>query len=75
MNQIPKLSPDLERRIDTLTSRTGRDRDHLLKQIITEGLDDIEADLEADAVESRIESGKEATHSSAEVRRALGLED
>lgn len=75
MNQIVKLSPDMERRLDRLTAQTGKSREYYLKQFIIDGLDDMEADLEADAIEQRIEAGTEKVHDSADVRKALGLDD
>lgn len=75
MNQIVKLSPDMERRLDRLTAQTGKSREYYLKQFIIDGLDDMEADLEADAIEQRIEAGTEKVHSSADVRKVLGLDD
>lgn len=75
MNQILNLPPELERRLDRLASETGRSRDFYLEQFIADGLDDMEADLEADIIMQRIESGEEKVHSSADVRKALGLND
>jgi RHH-type rel operon transcriptional repressor/antitoxin RelB len=75
MNQIINLSAEMERRLDRLTKLTGRSREYYLKQFIVDGLDDVEDDLEADAIEQRIEAGTEKVHSSAEVRKALGLDD
>jgi len=75
MNQIIKLSPEMERRLDRLSSQTGKSREYYLEQFIVDGLDDVEADLEADTIEKRIDAGTEKVHSSAEVRKALGLDD
>ena len=75
MNQIINLSAEMERRLDRLTALTGRSREYYLKQFIVDGLDDVEDDLEADAIEQRIEAGTEKVHSSTEVRKALGLDD
>jgi RHH-type rel operon transcriptional repressor/antitoxin RelB len=75
MNEIIKLSPDMQERLDRLTSQTGMSREYYLQQFIIEGLEDVEADLAADAIEQRIENGVEKVHSSADVRKALGLDD
>ncbi|MGK9050325.1 type II toxin-antitoxin system RelB family antitoxin [Xaviernesmea oryzae] len=75
MNEIIRLSPDMELRLDRLTSKTGKSRAYYLEQFIIDGLEDVEADLDADAIERRIEAGTEKVHSSADVRKALGLDD
>jgi RHH-type rel operon transcriptional repressor/antitoxin RelB len=75
MNEIIKLSPEMERRLDSLTAHTGKSRAHYLEQFVIDGLEEMEADLEADVIEKRIEAGTEKVHSSADVRKALGLDD
>lgn len=75
MNEIIKLSPEMQERLDRLSSQTGKSREYYLQQFIIDGLEDVEADLAADAIEQRIENGTEKIHSSADVRKALGLDD
>lgn len=70
-----RLSTELEHRLDFLAARTGRTKAYYLRQIIENGLDELEDYyLAADVVE-RIRRGEETTHSAADVRKDLGLED
>jgi RHH-type rel operon transcriptional repressor/antitoxin RelB len=70
-----RLSTELEHRLDFLAARTGRTKAYYLRQIIENGLDELEDYyLAADVVE-RIRRGEETTHSAADVRKNLGLED
>ena len=75
MNQVITLSPDIEKRLALLASRTDRSLEELLSMIVLEGLSEIEADLAADEIEARIASGAERVYQSQEVRRKLALDD
>jgi predicted DNA-binding protein len=75
MNQIITLSPEMEERLALLARRTERSREDLLSRMILDGLAEIEADLAADDIESRVSSGAERVYSSQDVRRKLGLDD
>ena len=69
------LPPEIEDRLNLLTSATGRSKEYFLREISERGMEDIEdyylplEDLE------RVSAGKERIYSSAEVRRALALDD
>lgn len=70
-----RLAPEIEHRLDFLASKTGRTKAFYLREIIERGIEDIEDYyLAADVVE-RIRKGEEAIHSSADVRKDLGLDD
>lgn len=70
-----RLEPEIEARLDALAARTGRTKAYYLRQLITEGLDDLEDYYAAVEVSERIRRGEERTYTSAEVRRDLGLDD
>jgi RHH-type rel operon transcriptional repressor/antitoxin RelB len=70
-----RLEPEIEARLDALAARTGRTKAYYLRQLITEGLDDLEDYHRAVEVSERIRRGEERTYTSAEVRRDLGLDD
>ena len=69
------LSPETEERIDFLAAHTGRSKSLLLSQIIESGLEDVEDYYLASEVLERVRSGREHTHTAAEVRRDLALDD
>ena len=69
------LSPETEARLDFLASETGRSKSLLLREIVERGMEDIEDYYLSIAVLERIRAGKERVYSSAEVRRALALDD
>lgn len=70
-----RLSPEAEKRLDFLAQQTGRTKAFYLRQIIEHGLDDLEDYYLAADVLERIRKGEEKTHSSAQVRRDLGLDN
>ncbi len=70
-----RLSPEAEKRLDFLAAQTGRTKAFYLRQIIEHGLDDLEDYYLAADVLERVRKGEEKTHSSAQVRRDLGLDD
>ena len=70
-----RLTPETERRLDDLASRTGRTKAYCLRGIIEHGIEEMEDYyLAADVVE-RIRKGQEPVHSAADVRKDLGLDD
>jgi RHH-type rel operon transcriptional repressor/antitoxin RelB len=70
-----RLSEESEQRLDFLAAKTGRTKAFYLRQMIENGLDDLEDYyLSADILE-RLRQGQEATYSSAQVRTDLGLDD
>ena len=68
------LDPQQEERLDRLAKKTGRSKHAMLRQMIDEGLDDIEdAHYGALALEAHYRSG-ERTYSAEEVMASLGLD-
>ena len=70
-----RLEPEIESRLDALAARTGRTKAYYLRELITNGLDDLEDYYTAVEVSERIRRGEERTYTSEEVRRELGLDD
>lgn len=70
-----RLSEKAEQRLDFLAAQTGRTKAFYLRQMIENGLDDLEDYYLAADVLERVRQGKEATYSSAQVRSDLGLGD
>lgn len=69
------LEPELESRIDALAKRTGRTKAYYLRQLIENGIDDLEDYYTAVEVSELIKRGEESTIPLAEVIRKLGLDD
>jgi RHH-type rel operon transcriptional repressor/antitoxin RelB len=70
-----RLSPDLTKRLDFLAKQTGRSQAFYLREMIENGLDDLEDYYLASAVVERIRKGEERVDSAASVRAELGLDD
>jgi RHH-type rel operon transcriptional repressor/antitoxin RelB len=70
-----RLSEKDEERLAFLAEQTGRSKAFYLRQLIENGLDDLEDYYLAADVLERVRRGKEKVHSSSEVRRDLGLRD
>ena len=70
-----KLDSETERRLDLLVSETGRSKAFYRRELTKRSLEDIEDYYLAMAVLERVRQGEEKVHSSAEVRKALGLDD
>ena len=70
-----RLSPDLGDRLDRLAAKTGRSKAFYLRQIIGNGISEMEDYYLAADVLERIRKGQEKTHSAASVRKDLGLDD
>ena len=68
-----RLSSEIEQRIDRLATLTGRTKAYYLRQLIENGLDELEDFYLADQVMERVRKGKEEIHSSKDVREKLGL--
>ena len=70
-----RLSPELEKRLDYLVTKTGRTKAYYLRQMIERGLDDMEDYyLAADVLEG-VRKGEEKVILAADVRNDLGLGD
>jgi RHH-type rel operon transcriptional repressor/antitoxin RelB len=70
-----RLSPELSSRLDRLAARTGRTKAFYLRQVIENGIDEMEEYyLAADTLE-RVRKGQEKVYPAASVRKDLGLDD
>jgi RHH-type rel operon transcriptional repressor/antitoxin RelB len=70
-----RLSPELGLRLDRLASKTGRTKAFYLRQIIENGLSEMEDYYLAAGTLERIRKGQEKVYSAASVRNDLGLDD
>lgn len=70
-----RLDPAIERRIDALAKETGRSKAFYLREIIRQGIEDVEDYYLAEQVMQRVRRGEEKVYSAEEVRRELGLDD
>ena len=70
-----RLAQETEQRLDFLASNTGRTKAYYLREIIEQGIEDMEDYYLAANVLERVRKGQEQVHSSADVRRNLGLDD
>lgn len=70
-----RLDADIERRLDLLASSTGRSKAYYLREIIEQGIGDMEDYYLAAEVLERVRKGQEPVHSARDVRVDLGLED
>lgn len=70
-----RLSQDIEQRLDFLASSTGRTKAYYLREIIEQGIEDMEDYYLAADVLERVRKGQEQVHSAADVRKDLGLDD
>jgi RHH-type rel operon transcriptional repressor/antitoxin RelB len=70
-----RLAPEIEQRLDYLASLTGRTKAFYLREIIEQGIQEMEDYYLAADVLARVRQGKEQVHSAADVRRDLGLDN
>ena len=70
-----RLAPETEQRLDFLATSTGRTKAYYLREIIDQGLTEMEDYYLAAEVLERVRKGQEAVHSAADVRKDLGLDD
>ena len=70
-----RLAPETEQRLDYLASQTGRTKAFYLREIIEQGIQEMEDYYLAADVLARVRQGKELVHSAADVRRDLGLDN
>ena len=70
-----RLAPETERRLDFLASSTGRTKAYYLREIIDNGLTELEDYYLAAQVLERVRKGQEGVHSAANVSKDLGLDD
>lgn len=70
-----RLEQEMEKRLDFLASQTGRTKAFYLRELIARGMEDLEDYYLAADVLERVRKGEEEVLSSAEVRRALELDN
>ena len=70
-----RLDPEIEQRLDHLAAQTGRTKAYYLRELVTNGLEDLEDYYLAAATMERIRKGKEHVFTLEEVERDLGLAD
>lgn len=70
-----RLAQETEQRLDFLASNTGRTKAYYLREIIENGIEEMEDYYLAANVLERVRKGQETVHSAADVRRDLGLDD
>ena len=70
-----RFSADIEERLDRLAKETGRAKSFYIKQMVEDNIDAVEDCYLAETVLERIRSSKEKVHTSAFVRKQLGLGD
>ena len=70
-----RLDPAVEQRLDHLAAQTGRTKAFYLRELISNGLEDLEDYYLAAATMERVRKGEEQIYSAEQVRKDLGLED
>ena len=68
-----RLDPAIEQRLDALAASTGRTKAYYLRELVTNGLDDLEDFYLASATMERVRKGQEQVFSLDDVERQLGL--
>ena len=68
-----RLAPETEQRLDFLASQTGRTKAFYLREMIEQGIEEMEDYYLAADVLARVRDGKEQVHSATDVRKDLGL--
>ena len=69
-----RLDPEIEQRLDQLAAKTGRTKAFYIRELIHNGLQDLEDYYLAMQVSDRVRTGKEKTYSLAEARSLLEME-
>ncbi len=70
-----RLAPEISDRLDRLAAKTGRTKAFYLREIIEGGIAEMEDYYLAAETKERIRRGKEKMHSTAAIRKDLGLDD
>ena len=68
-----RLDASIENRLDALARSTGRSKSFLLRELINNGIEDLEDSYRASVVMERIRTGQEKVYSLEQVRQHLGL--
>jgi RHH-type rel operon transcriptional repressor/antitoxin RelB len=70
-----RLAAEIEQRLDFLAAHTGRTKAYYLREIIEQGIEELEDYYLAVDVLERIRKKQEEVYSAADVRRDIGLDD
>lgn len=70
-----RLDPAIEQRLDQLAAQTGRTKAYYLRELVTNGLQDLEDYYLAASTMERVRKGEERVYTLDEVERDLGLAD
>jgi len=70
-----RLDPAIEQRLEQLAARTGRTKAYYLRELVANGLDDLEDYYLAAATVERVRKGEEKVYTTEQVRKGLGLDD
>ena len=70
-----RLAPETEQRLDYLASHTGRTKAYYLREIIEQGIEEMEDYYLGVDVLERVRKGQESVHTATDVRQNLGLDD
>ena len=70
-----RLNPVIEQRLNHLAVQTGRTKAYYLRELVTNGLDDLEDYYLAAVTMERVRKGEEKVYSAEQVRDDLGLDD
>ena len=68
-----RLNPVIEQRLDHLAVQTGRTKAYYLRELVTNGLDDLEDYYLAAVTMERVRKGEEKVYSAEQVRRDLPI--
>lgn len=68
-----RLAPETEERLDLLSSKTGRSKAYYLRELIEQGIDELEDYYLAKETLENVRKGKEKVYSAEEVRADLEL--
>lgn len=69
-----RLDPAVEKRLDHLASATGRTKAYYLRELVENGLADLEDYYLAASAMERVKKGEEAVFDASQVRKELGLD-
>jgi RHH-type transcriptional regulator, rel operon repressor / antitoxin RelB len=70
-----RLDPESEARLDRLANQTGRTKAYYLRELIANGLEDLEDYYLAAATLERVRKGDEQVYTLDDLERDLGLAD
>lgn len=70
-----QLDPAIEQRLDRLAAQTGRSKEFYLRELVANGLDEMEDYYLAASTAERVRRGEEKVYSAVQMRKDLGLDD